>query len=64
MVIYLLLYFQVTWGDLAIGLIMGGLKKFDDELLQKYPAVEALVGRVMDLPAIKQWNDKQLDLPF
>ncbi len=58
------LYLQVTWADLAIGLIMGGLKKFDEELLKKFPAVEALVSRVLDLPEIKQWNEQQPELPF
>ncbi|KAG0711910.1 Hematopoietic prostaglandin D synthase [Chionoecetes opilio] len=55
---------QVTWADLAIGLVVGGLKKFNEDLLSQYPAVEALVGRVLDLPNIKHWNDKQSELNF
>ncbi|XP_050728153.1 hematopoietic prostaglandin D synthase-like [Eriocheir sinensis] len=55
---------KVTWGDLALGLTMSGLKKFDEEVLKKYPSVEALVERVVALPKIKEWNDKQSQLPF
>ncbi|KAG0728186.1 Hematopoietic prostaglandin D synthase [Chionoecetes opilio] len=55
---------QVTWADLAIGLVVGGLKQFDADLLSQYPGVEALVSRVMALPNIKEWNDKQPELNF
>ncbi|KAK8733565.1 hypothetical protein OTU49_006360 [Cherax quadricarinatus] len=50
---------KVTWADLAIGLMFGGLKMKQPEILKGFPAVEAHVNKILQIPKIKQWNDSQ-----
>jgi len=55
---------KITWADLMISLLFGEVHKKKAELLEPFPSVTALVLKVRDIPAIKQWLDTQPETPF
>ncbi|KAG7170370.1 Hematopoietic prostaglandin D synthase-like 3, partial [Homarus americanus] len=55
---------KVTWADFMISLVFGEVRKRKADLLEPFPKVVALVQRVRDLPAIKQWLETSPDTPF
>ncbi|KAK4293319.1 hypothetical protein Pmani_033979 [Petrolisthes manimaculis] len=56
---------KTTWADLFIGMSMTWLRMKVPGTLDNYPNITALVDKVLAIPKIKEWNDKQpKDLPF
>ncbi|XP_066941846.1 hematopoietic prostaglandin D synthase-like [Macrobrachium rosenbergii] len=49
---------KITWADLAIGIIVGGIASRKEEFLKPYPKLASHVQKVASLPKIKEWIDK------
>lgn len=55
---------EISWADLMIVQIFTAIKEKEPNIMENYPVVEALVDKVVSIPAIKEWVEKSPETEF